>query len=104
MTFEFLSTKELEAVRGCLAFIARTPLLDGEFDTRLGISRPELAEIIMRWPAVSGELAELAISNTLNELLNGLDLSAAEWDQVGSTRGEVSDLHRRWLSTEGPRQ
>jgi hypothetical protein len=100
MTLQSLSAKELDLLRGCLAFIARTPLLDGEFDTRLGITQSELAEIMVHWPAVSGELADIAINNTLNELLHGLHLSAAEWEQVGSTRDEVSDLYRRWLSTE----
>jgi hypothetical protein len=100
MPLQSLSAKELELLRGCLVFVARTPRLEGEFDTRLGITRSDLAEIIMRWPAVSGNIADRAIGNTLNELVNGLNMSAVDWGQVGSTHAEVSALHRRWLSTD----
>jgi transposase len=103
MRSELLKSKQLDLLRRCLAFVATTPQLDDEFETRLGISRSELAELLMRWPGASETTLDLAISNTLNELANGLDLSAREWSELGATREEVSDLQKQWLALQPAR-
>jgi hypothetical protein len=105
MAVESLSSDVQAVIRQVLAFVSTTRQLDGEFETRLGVNRGELAEVLMRWPAVDDRgdeaPATLAINNALNEVARGLDLSAEEWLQIGATRTEVEAAYAVWARSRG---
>ena len=105
MAIESLSPEAQAIIRRAIAFVATTHQLDGEFETRLGVERAEVAKVLMRWPAVDdhGDDAPVtvAINNALNELVNGMDLSAEEWRQIGTTRGEVEAAYAAWATARG---
>ena len=96
MGLETLPPNELELLRRCLAFIATTPLLEDEFETRLGISRSEVAAVLMRWPPKPDRITDLAVHNTLNELLRGLELTPEDWNEINGTRSEILQLESDW--------
>lgn len=105
MSVEALSSDTQTVIRRVLAFIATTTHLDGEFETRLGVERAELATVLVRWPALDDRRddapATVAINNALNEVVNGLDLSAEEWRQLGATRLEVEAAYSQWATLRG---
>jgi hypothetical protein len=104
MTVESLSPEAQAVVRAVLAFISTTRQLDGEFET-LGVDRRELAATLMRWPAVDDRADEspsvVAINNALNEVVNGLELSADEWRELGATRAQVESAYAEWATKRG---
>jgi len=91
--------------RGCLTFLVDSHHLEGEFTTRMGVTELEAAEVLRRWPAVDDvaddSTACLAINNALNEVANGLTLSAAEWGRLGTDYVSVATLLRRYSSLRG---
>lgn len=105
MTVESLSPEAQAVVRAVLAFISTTRQLDGELETRLGVDRRELAATLMRWPAVDDRADEspsaVAINNALNEVVNGLELSADEWRELGATRAQVESAYAEWATKRG---
>jgi hypothetical protein len=105
MTVESLSSAAQAVIRKALAFVATTRQLDGELETRLGVERGQLAEILMRWPSVSDQEddtpATLAINNALNEVARGLDLSTEDWRQLDTTRAEVESAYVEWATSSG---
>ena len=105
MAVESLSSKSRALIRRVLAFMSATRELDEEFEIRLGIDRAELAEVLMRWPAVDDRAddapATLAINNALNEVVNGLALSAVDWQQLGASRAEVQAAYAEWATRRG---
>ena len=105
MAVESLSSDVQAVIRRVLAFVSTTRQLDGEFETRLGVDRGDLAKILMRWPAVDDRSddapASVAISNALSEVARGLDLSAQEWRQIGVTRTEVEAAYAAWTTSRG---
>jgi hypothetical protein len=105
MMVESLSPETQAIVRCVLAFIATTRQLDGEFETRLGVDRGELAATLMRWPAVDARADDspsaVAINNALNEVVNGLDLSADEWRRLGATHAQVEFAYADWATVRG---
>lgn len=105
MAVESLTPESQALIRRALAFIATTSHLDGEFETRLGVERRELAEILIRWPAVDdsadGAPGTVAINNSLNEIANGLALSAEDWTQLGATRSDVQRVFAEWTTMRG---
>ena len=105
MTVESLSPNTQALIRRTLAFIATTRHLDGEFETRMGVDRAELAAVLMRWPEVDDRAddspAALAINNALNEVLNGLDLSVGDWDQLGASREQIKAAGAEWATQRG---
>ena len=105
MAIESLSPEKQAIIRRALAFVATTHQLDGAFETRLGVERAEIATILMRWPAVDDRRdnapVTLAINNALNELVNGMELSAADWRQLGTTRAEVEAAYAAWNTARG---
>ena len=105
MTVQSLSSETQAVMRRVLAFIATTRQLDGEFETRLGVGRTELARLLMRWPAVDDRsddaLATVAINNALNEVVNCLALSPDEWAQLGAGREEVRAAFTEWATARG---
>jgi hypothetical protein len=92
-------------IRRVLAFIATMDHLDSEFETRIGVERGEVAALLMRWPHVDDQRDDspitVAINNALNEVANGLALSAEDWQQLGASRAEVEAAHARWASARG---
>ena len=105
MTVSSLSSDVQAVIRQALAFLSTTHQLDGEFETRLGVDRGELAEILMRWPAVDDRSddapATRAINNALNEVAHGLDLSAEELRQMGASRNDVEAAYAQWATSRG---
>ena len=97
-----LTASEQEIARRCLAFVVGSTELDGEFQTRLGVTRAEAAEVLMRWPPVddgtNGAAAAAAIHNALNEVANGLRLHAADWRSIGATRPQVAACLERYAA------
>jgi hypothetical protein len=105
MTVAALSPNTQALIRRALVFIATTRHLDGEFETRLGIDRAELAAVLMRWPVVDDQAddapAAVAINNALNEVVNGLDLSTDDWQQLGANRVAVETAYTEWATARG---
>jgi hypothetical protein len=105
MTVESLSPEAQAVVRAVLAFMSITRQLDGELETLLGVDRRELAATLMRWPAVDDRADEsrsaVAINNALNEVVNGLELSADEWRELGATRAQVESAYAEWVTKRG---
>lgn len=104
MTVESLSPEAQTVVRRVLAFISTTRQLDGEFETRLGVDRGELAATLMHCPVDDGAAhspSAVAINNALNEVVNGLDLSADEWRQLGASRAQVEAAYAEWATKRG---
>ncbi len=102
---ESLSPESQAIIQRALAFISTTRELDGEFETRMGTERQDLAEALRRWPAVDdgSEAAPvtLAINNALNEVVNGLTLSAGDWGRLGATREQVEAAYAEWATRRG---
>ena len=105
MTIEWLTLETQTVMRRVLAFVSSTPQLDDDFETRLGVDRSVLAEILMRWPAVDdrgdNSPSVIGINNALNEVDHGLDLSTEEWLQLGATRAQVASAYAEWATSRG---
>ena len=102
---ERLSLEAQAVIRRALAFVTTTRELDGEFETRLGVDRRELADALLRWPAVDDRTDEapatVAINNALNEVVNGLTLSPHDWARLGATREQVQRAYTEWAMARG---
>jgi len=105
MTIESLAPETQTVMRRVLAFVSTARQPHDDFETRLGVDRGVLAEILMRWPAVDDRNdhspSVVAINNALNEVANGLDLSAEEWRQLGATRAQVESAYGEWATSRG---
>jgi hypothetical protein len=105
MAVEDLSPNTQAVIRRALAFISTTRHLDGEFETRLGVDRGEIAKVLMRWPAVDDRVddspAALAINNALNEVVRALSLSGEDWQQLGASRADVEAAYAEWATKRG---
>jgi hypothetical protein len=106
MTIASLTLETRTVIRRVLAFVSTTRQLDDDdFETRLGVDRGILAEILMRWPAVDNRDDDsptvVAINHALNEVANGLDLSADEWRHLGATRAQVESAYVEWATSRG---
>ena len=100
-----LDKKDQTLLRRCLTFASTTPLLDGEFSTRIGTSKAEFDAMLARWPEAGDvsddSAATVAINNALNEIVHGLSLSARDLTTIGSSRGAIQALYFRWAQTHG---
>lgn len=92
----------------CLVAICEGPFLDEEeFGTRMGLDRPALALLIRDWPAVDDSDdrsdAALLINNSMNEIVNGLDLTPSDWTRWfgGQSRDSVETVYRAWAGLRG---
>jgi hypothetical protein len=105
MTIESLTLETQTVMPRVLAFVSASRQLDDDFETRLGVDRGVLAEILMRWPAIDDRDDDspsvVSINNALNEVANGLDVSAEEWRQLGATRAQVESAYAEWLTSRG---
>src|SRR3954466_12589734 len=104
MAIEQLSADEQAVVRAALEAVLTGPYLaDWEFATRVGVDRAEVAALVLRWPAVDDTAADsssaLAITNVLNEVCNGPDMTDAEWGRWSSVpREAVREVYHHWTT------
>jgi hypothetical protein len=114
MAFEKLTPKEQKTVLQCMQLILEEEYIgDWEFQTRLGITRDELRSVISEWPHLSDEddtdskdnpdlVRKLAINNSLNEVLHGVDVSDEIWSKwLDEPREEVKRVYRAWAKHKG---
>jgi hypothetical protein len=99
MILELLHSEDGELIRRCLATLIDGGDLHEEFHARLGVTESEAAELLMRWPRVDvqdvNSPASVAIYNALNEMLNGLHLSDADFERrIGVRRSRLVPLYR----------
>jgi hypothetical protein len=104
-----LNEAEQNIVRQCLVAILDGPSIDDwEFQTRLGVDRQTLRTVLSERPNGAGECAgpaQVALNNCMNEIVNGLGMSADEWDKWFTvSRSEVIAVYRKWcaLNVQSP--
>jgi hypothetical protein len=86
MAFSDLGDVDEDVVRKCSVAIVEGPWIeDWEFQTRLGIDREALRELLAAWPqlhdAVEDAPARLAINNCMNEVCHGVPIASDEWNR-----------------------
>jgi hypothetical protein len=106
---ENLNQREQEVVLQVMKLICAEEqyLEDWEFSIRMSITRDELRRVIESWPnwkddedAENARVTFLAINNSLNEALNGVDISDEVWSQwIGEPRMEVERIFQTWRNT-----
>ena len=115
MAFEKLYEHEKKIVLQVMKLIlAEEKYIDNwEFQTRTGITRDELAQVIAEWPHLKDENDEdskdnpdlvriLAINNSLNEVLNGIKVSEEDWVKwIEVPRNEVKRIYKAWVVHKG---
>jgi hypothetical protein len=115
MAFEKLNEHEQKIILQAMNLILTEEdyIGDWEFQPRLGISRDELRQVIAQWPHLQDDddtdsrdnpdlIRVLAINNSLNEVLNGVDVSDADWQKwIGEPREEVQRGYRTWAIYKG---
>lgn len=105
MAFEQLSPDEQEIIRRCMTAILDGPYIeDVHFGTRLGLDRSEMREIVAKWPDLddSDPDVDLAINNSLNEVCNGVRITAKEWARrIGEPKEAVERTYNRWTELQG---
>jgi hypothetical protein len=90
-----------DIVRGCLVAVLDGPWIgDWEFQTRLGIDRDALRELLAAWPVLDdtteGSPAHLAINNCMNEVCHGVPIAAEEWPRwFKASPDEVRPTYRK---------
>ena len=108
VALERLRSEDRELIRRCVAALVEGNDLQGEFQTRMGVTESEAAELLMRWPGVDdrddNSRASVAINNAMNEMLNGLGLSDAELERrIGGDRGRLASVYHEWARLRGQR-
>ena len=79
MIFKDLTETERLIIFQCMQLILESDLLENaEFQTRLGIDRQELRQVIATWPQLDDvnttSNANVAMNNCLNEVCYGIDV------------------------------
>ncbi len=103
MAFKELLPGEQQIVLQCMKAIADGHEIGGwEFQTRLGIVRPALKQIISLWPEIddSSENSDgfLAVNNCLNEVCHGVHWTDTEWrTRFTQPKEEVKKAFQNWL-------
>jgi hypothetical protein len=101
-----LSEPEKRIIRECMVAILEASFIDDwEFGTRIGVSREELRAILSH-PELDcysrEEGVQLAINNSMNELLHGVRISPAEWSNwLPVSRKEVLRTYEKWRTENG---
>ena len=107
MAFEQLSKKEQRTILQCMTAILEGTYIDNaEFQTRLGIDRTEMQEVIGSWPNLNDtdqtSNTSLAINNCMNEVCNGIEISGHKWrDWFDVSKEEVESLYLKWVRLMG---
>lgn len=115
MAFEKLNLREQKIVLQAMKLILTEEryIPDWEFQTRTGITRDELRQVIAEWPHLKDDddkdskdnpdlVRILAINNSLNEVLHGVDVSDVDWAKwIVEPREEVKRVYRAWSVHKG---
>jgi len=102
VAFEKLSTDEKEIVLNCMTAIYAGPYIeDWEFQTRLGVSRQELAKVISMYPDLVDEgddsTVSLGINNSMNEICHGVYIPPQEWQRwFAVSKDHVKRVYAKW--------
>ena len=102
MSLTDLSEEERRVVLECLRASLEGPFFpECEFTSLFGITRSDLARIVMAWPAVDehADVVGLAINNSMNNLLGYPHRCEGEWSRFLSVpRQEVERIYLKWCS------
>lgn len=98
-----LGLVEQAAVKAVLTdLVAGQRVPASQIDTLLGVSFEQLVKVAEAYPAVEGidlEVFDLAIHNGLNLYVNGISVSEAEWEEIGSSQADVEKAFEQWQRT-----
>lgn len=105
-----MSLIDLPALERNIAFQCLQFILEGgqfeedEFQTRLGLTRPELEMLVSKWPRLDDKDNAnddyRALNNCFNEVCNGLSFSQKEWQAWFSVpRTTVREAFAHWLQS-----
>jgi hypothetical protein len=100
--FKQLSESDQQAVLEAMKYVSST-VDEFEFQTRLGITRQELEDVMKQWPELDdsseGSITAISINNSLNEVVNGLDIGESRWrSHFSLTRNEMGQVYKKWLA------
>jgi len=107
MTIQQLEPDEIEVIGRALRLMAKGELLDVlEFGTRIGITLEEFRNLLKSWPhwddSDEHSSENLAINNTLNDILHGLGLpNQILLESIGVDRIELQRIYRKWSDIRG---
>jgi hypothetical protein len=107
MAFTKLDANDKELIRQCMVAIAEGPYIyDEEFQTKLGITRFELKQVLAQWPQLDDKSKSsktyLAINNCLNEVLNGVAIPPNDWIHwFDDSRESINQVYSRWTKLKG---
>lgn len=107
MAFKELTDKEKDIVLQCMIAILEGPYIeDFEFQTRLGIDRAELMDVMAAWPNVDDvgddSAATLAMNNCMNEVLCGVPISPNDWaDRFNFSMEDLEKVYIKWARLKG---
>jgi hypothetical protein len=107
MALKQLPSSEQLVVLQCMKAIADSDAIgDQEFQTRLGVARPVLQEIISSWPEIDDSSEDsdgfLAVNNCLNEVCHGVHWPESEWqNRFTEPKDVVKRTYQNWLKLAG---
>ena len=105
MSLRDLDNQDQALLRRCLEFVLEAEELEGQFETRLGVTPDEVRAIISRWPEAGDEAddstATIAFNNAMNEIVHGLHVTKSDERRLGASRGSVQALYFRWAQARG---
>lgn len=109
MSLAQLTAEEREVVRRVLeAAIVRLLECGGEmeYEVRMGLTSAEAREFLAPFPNIDDAprtLARQLIHQSFNEILNGLQIDDAQWQEsIGVSRREVRRIWDLWIGDGGP--
>src|SRR5512147_3167969 len=96
-----LTGDEQSAIRDCLRFALQGGELEGEFQTRLGVTEAEVQALLEQWPEIDDasdeSAAVVAINNALNEVCHGQQVG--DWNRWFTVTPEaLLALLGRWAA------
>lgn len=107
MAFEEMTEPEREFIRQSMNAILYGPFVDAaEFQTRLGINRSQLRDVLDAWPALddddeNGDVC-LAINNCLNETLHSGCVDLRVWSGwFTAPKADIAAAYQRWQELKG---
>jgi hypothetical protein len=102
MALSDLTLSDREVVMQCIKLIVDGPyLMQTELQTRTGLTRAELEDARRALPTLTrvevNDPTSLAISNCLNEVVNGIRVDPSDWSQwFDVPPSEVAKVLARW--------
>jgi len=100
MPLDDLNEKERKVVRECLRAAVEGPFFpDWVFHTLFGLEREEVKTVLKSWPKLNEaeETVQLAINNSLNNLLGYPHGCEDEWPQfISVSSSEVARILNKW--------